>query len=60
MASEAEIMQFIEKEQAGKTWIQPFRLAEYVARVFDLKISHAERLVFDHVHQVVDSLKVDA
>jgi hypothetical protein len=56
MTEDDEIRQFIEVEQAGKTWIYPFKLAEYVARVFDLKISHAERLVFEHVHRVIDGL----
>lgn len=59
MKSENEILEYIEKEQSGKTWIYPFVLAEHVARVFDLKISKAEELVWKHVHRVIGEVAND-
>lgn len=46
---QGEIQEFIEAQQAGRSGIHPHRLAEVVAREFDLPLTVAMSAVLEHM-----------
>lgn len=49
-----EIKQWIEQEQAGKSGIYPFRLAERITIRFHVDYNEAVKLVFEHIQEVLN------
>lgn len=53
MTNRAQILQWINQQQRGKSGIYPYHVAQDVAIQFRISIEEAQELVAEHIKQVL-------